>query len=213
VFLSRLLSAGTVIGLAACQSTWLVGPNASIAPRLPRPSSPMPDHGFQPPPSGFVSFCVRNPAQCTSPKEPSSAIVLDAAVWTLLVHTNDAVNITVRPMDDLLHHGRAEYWTLVLDGYGDCEDSALTKRKALIDAGVPSAALRIATAVTAKGKPHAVLTVATDHGDYVLDNLNAYIVPWSETGYTWIARQDAQNAWDWSAVGPELGAGTVAATH
>jgi predicted transglutaminase-like cysteine proteinase len=147
-------------------------------------------------PAGFVSFCVRNPGQC-APNEQGDRLVLDQNAWTLLVSVNDAVNTAVRPLEDGSHYGRAEYWTLVTDGYGDCDDYALTKRKALIDAGFPMAALRIATAVTRKGTRHAVLTVATDKGDYVLDNSHALILPWDQTGYFWLARQDAHNAWTW----------------
>jgi predicted transglutaminase-like cysteine proteinase len=179
----------------------------------PEPSSAMPPGHSQTVPAGFVSFCLRNPDQCGKAPDPAEMVTLDADTWTKLVKANDAVNTSIRPLDDLPHHGRAEYWTLAVDGYGDCEDSALTKRKALIEAGLPAGALRIATARTPRGNRHAVLTVATDHGDYVLDNLDAYILPWSKTGYVWIARQDAQNAWSWSAVGAESSAGTVAATR
>ena len=215
MFLSRFLSVFALTALAACQSTGLVNSSLPFAPSAyePEPSSAMPEGHAQTVPAGFISFCVRNPDQCASAKDAPDVVTLDQDLWTKLVLANDSVNTRVRPLDDLPHHGRAEYWTLVVDGYGDCEDSALTKRKALIDAGLPAGALRVATALTHRGNRHAVLTVATDKGDYVLDNLNPYILPWSETGYTWIARQDAHNAWSWSAVGPESPSGTVAATR
>jgi predicted transglutaminase-like cysteine proteinase len=215
VFLTRLCSVCAISALAACQSTGMLNSSLALAPSNyePEPSSAMPTGHAQTVPAGFISFCLRTPDQCGTTADQAAVVTLDADTWAKLLKANDAVNTNVRPLDDLPHHGRAEYWTLVVDGYGDCEDSALTKRKALIEAGLPAGALRVATALTPRGNRHAVLTVATDRGDYVLDNLNAYIVPWSQTGYTWIARQDAQNAWNWSAVGSESGAGTVAATH
>jgi predicted transglutaminase-like cysteine proteinase len=37
-----------------------------------------------------------------------------------------------------------EHWDIGADGYGDCDDYALAKRMALIEAGLPMRALRIA---------------------------------------------------------------------
>ena len=214
MFVSRFLTICALSVLAACQNVGYVAELPFAPPSYaPEPSTAMPAGHPQTVPAGFISFCLRNAEQCKTTRDAPSVVALDPAMWETLVRANDAVNTSARPLDDLPHYGRAEYWTLVVDGYGDCEDSALTKRKALIEAGLPAGALRIATALTGRGNRHAVLTVATDQGDYVLDNLNPYIVPWSETGYTWIARQDAQNAWSWSAVGPESPAGTVAATR
>ena len=34
------------------------------------------------------------------------------------------------------------------------------------------------------GEGHAILTVKTDHGEFVLDNLTDEIRPWDATGYT-----------------------------
>jgi predicted transglutaminase-like cysteine proteinase len=42
---------------------------------------------------------------------------------------------------------------------------------------------------TEKGEGHAVLTVATDNGDYVLDNQNKNVLFWSKTRYQFIKRQ------------------------
>jgi predicted transglutaminase-like cysteine proteinase len=44
---------------------------------------------------------------------------------------------------------------------------------------------------------HAVLTVKTDRGEFILDNQNPDIVLWSETGYHFVKRQSQidPNAW------------------
>ncbi len=100
-------------------------------------------------------------------------------------------------MDDQTHYGRAEYWNIPTDGFGDCEDYALTKRRDLMTAGFPAPALRIAVVLTDRNERHAVLTVATDRGDYVLDNLTSTIRNWDDTDYLWIERQDPSKAWGW----------------
>ena len=60
---------------------------------------------------------------------------------------------------------------------GDCEDYALAKQAALRAAGLPAGAVRLATARLPHGELHAVLTVETDRGTLVLDNLQRRVVP------------------------------------
>ncbi|MDE1939169.1 MAG: transglutaminase-like cysteine peptidase [Alphaproteobacteria bacterium] len=141
------------------------------------------------PPSGFVAFCRRDPDQCGNVKGGASVVVLNAAVWHTLWQVNTAWNTAVKPEEDAAHYGRVDYWTIPTDGYGDCEDYALAKRKSLADLGLPLGALRIALARTEDGTAHAVLDVVTDRGDYVLDNLASVVLPWTATHYAWIARQ------------------------
>lgn len=40
-----------------------------------------------------------------------------------------------------------------------------------------------------KGDGHAVLTVKTDRGEFVLDNQNEDVMAWNETGYRFVKRQ------------------------
>lgn len=101
----------------------------------------------------------------------------------------------------MVHYGRAEYWTIPTDGYGDCDDYALTKRKQLQEIGFPAAALRLAVVYSPRSQLHAVLTVATNKGDFVLDNLDDDIRPWNTTRYDWIEVQDAKDPMQWDRVG------------
>ncbi len=144
-------------------------------------------------PSGFLDFCRRNPQQCASGAPVT--VTLDSVLWHTLVTVNDAWNTAIKPMDDDAHYGRADYWTIPADGYGDCEDYALGKRQSLVERAIPASALSIALVHTRKGVPHAVLTVRTDHGDYVLDSLNPAVLPWLATGYDWMARQASGERW------------------
>lgn len=173
----------------------------------------MPDSAIvAPQPPGFVSFCMRFPAQCTVRPDASRTLALTVFWWSAIEEVNEAVNRAIRPRGDLEHYGRREYWTIPDDGWGDCEDYALTKRKLLMDAGMPPGALRIAVVKTGAGTEHAVLTVATDHGDYVLDNLVAAIRSWDHTGYRWIERQDPDHAWGWVWLEPSAAPLLTAAT-
>jgi len=173
----------------------------------------MPDSQIAAPaPAGFVSFCTRFPDQCMASKDAPSVVKLSPAQWLELQEVNQAVNLAIKPMDDERHYGRAEYWNIPTDGYGDCEDYALTKRRDLIAAGFPAKALRIAVVLTWRNESHAILTVVTDHGDYVLDNLTSSIRSWDDADYQWIERQDPNKAWGWVSLDPSGNPALVAST-
>ena len=90
-----------------------------------------------------------------------------------------------------------ERWSYPNDGYGDCEDYVLLKRRMLMQAGWPRQALLITVVRDKRGDGHAVLTVKTDKGEFILDNQNEEILLWSETGYRFVKRQSQsdQNVW------------------
>ncbi|MCY1373525.1 hypothetical protein D3C81_1974220 [compost metagenome] len=50
------------------------------------------------------------------------------------------------------------------------------------------------------GEGHAVLTVRTDRGDFVLDNLTDEVLRWDETEYTYLKRQAANNTGRWVTI-------------
>ena len=80
------------------------------------------------------------------------------------------VNSHVKPMTDMDHWGVVERWNYPDDGYGDCEDYVLLKRKMLMQEGWPREALLITVVRDQNGDGHAVLTVKTDKGEFILDN-------------------------------------------
>lgn len=148
-------------------------------------------------PPGFISFCSRFLDQCIGSSNGARIVHLDLLAQAALKTVTRSVNREIFPEDDGPHYGRAEYWDIPTDGYGNCKDYALTKRKRLIDAGFPERALRLAIVVTPRENRHVVLTVATDRGDLVLDNLNNDVKPWIEVGYRWLERQDASGGLGW----------------
>jgi predicted transglutaminase-like cysteine proteinase len=110
--------------------------------------------------------------------------------WRELEAVQADVNARVGYRTDLSLYGVEELWT-VADRQGDCEDYALAKRRALLARGWPVSALRLAVCTTSSGEGHAVLTVDTDQGVYVLDNRRPFVEPWAALPYTWIKRQSA----------------------
>ena len=62
--------------------------------------------------------------------------------------------------------------------------------------------LLITVVLQPNGDGHAVLTVRTDYGDYILDNMRGDVRLWSETGYTFIKRQSSEHAARWTKLGP-----------
>lgn len=148
-------------------------------------------------PIGWVSFCAENPRDCAgSPTQPRD-VVLSTKAWKDLVRVNHWVNQTIKPVTDMEHWGVVEKWSYPDDGYGDCEDYVLLKRRMLLAAGWPREALLITVVRDRKDEGHAVLTVKTDKGEYILDNQSEDVLLWSETGYRFVKRQSQadQNVW------------------
>jgi len=56
------------------------------------------------------------------------------------------------------------------------------------------------------GEGHAVLTVKTDRGDFVLDNLTDEVRPWTDTGYQFYKRQAQDDPNVWLSLGGATGA-------
>ncbi len=148
-------------------------------------------------PIGWIEFCADNPGDCRGGTTQARDIVMTQAAWKDLLRVNRWVNETVKPITDMDHWGVIEKWSYPTDGYGDCEDYVLLKRKMLIDAGWPREALLITVVRDKKGEGHAVLTVKSDKGEFVLDNQNEDVVAWTDTGYRFVKRQSQtdQNAW------------------
>ena len=140
-------------------------------------------------PIGWVEFCNDNPKDCSSAIAQPRDIVLTQTAWKDLVRVNRWVNENIKPITDMDHWGVIEKWSYPSDGYGDCEDYVLLKRKMLMEAGWPREALLVTVVRDKKGDGHAVLTVKTDRGEFVLDNQNEDVMAWNETGYRFVKRQ------------------------
>ena len=153
------------------------------------------------PPPGWVEFCAREPSECAGFKTARRHVALARKEWRDLVRVNSLVNWTIKPLTDIEHWGVADRWSYPDDGYGDCEDYVLLKRRMLIQSGWPRESLLITIVRDKKGQGHAVLTLTTDKGDYILDNQNDHIRLWWETGYRFIKRQSRFDPNVWVSLG------------
>ena len=165
------------------------------------------------PPIGWVEFCNENPNDCAARPTPARDVVLTTKVWKDLLKINRWVNDTIKPVTDLEHWGAVERWSYPDDGKGDCEDYVLLKRRMLMQAGWPREALLITVVRDHKGEGHAVLTVKTDKGDFILDNQAEDILLWFDTGYRFVKRQSQSDPNVWVALGdPRPATSTAAAS-
>ena len=190
---------GLAAGLVAFSASALADSDPVNSPR--RDTRFAVEYGTSLPPLGFVDFCRRDPSDCDAGEGSAARAAISTKSWRMLQMVNVTVNGAIAPVDDETLYGTAEYWTVPTDAW-DCEDVALLKKKQLEDAGFPAASLRLTVVLDEQGEGHAVLTVSTTRGDYILDNRRNDIRLWSRTGYTLLKRQSADNPRRWMALAP-----------
>ncbi len=152
-------------------------------------------------PYGWVDFCQRYKGECDGPATFARDLRLTARSLRDLSRVNARVNAAVEAVSDQEHWGLIDQWDYPADGRGDCEDVALLKRRMLIRLGYPAQALLMTVVKDKNGDGHAVLTARTDHGDFVLDNLDDTVRDWRATGYRFVKRQSQADANTWVAIG------------
>ena len=96
---------------------------------------------------------------------------------------NTKVNSDKTYLSDLLQYGVPDFWE-ANGKYGDCEDYALAKRNALLQAGWDKDKLGLCIC-EAFGSGHCCLWVHTDKGSFILDNNYDFPVKPSELPYKW----------------------------
>ncbi len=152
-------------------------------------------------PIGHYELCKRMPDECSVRSKNVMPEKMTHDFWQLIVNVNSDVNQKIKPLTDMEIYGVEEYWAYPdATGVGDCEDYVLLKRRDLMQAGISAANLLITVVRKPDGEGHAVLTVRTDKGDFVLDNLVEGVKNWSETDYTYLKRQAANNAGRWVSI-------------
>jgi predicted transglutaminase-like cysteine proteinase len=152
-------------------------------------------------PWGWADFCNRNPAECTTGALPAEDIELTAQSWSALGRVNILVNAMIQPLSDMDHWNMLDRWDIPTDGYGDCEDYALLKRKLLLAEGFPRQALLITVVKDENGEGHAILTIKTDRGDFILDNMRDEVKAWSQLPYRFVKRQSQTDPDVWEQIG------------
>jgi len=160
-------------------------------------------------PYGWMDFCGRRPEECEVPVLPAAELKLSSLNRVVLERINRRVNASIKPISNLDHWGTiVDHWDYPVDGMGDCKIYALYKRKLLMDVGIPRQALLMTIVRDHNDQGHAILTVKTDKGDLILDNMTDDIKLWDMTGYRFLKRQSQENPNIWVAIkGPSRVAG------
>ena len=154
-------------------------------------------------PYGWADFCSRRPEECRVDVADPVDVALTPAVMETLEAVNARANAEIEPVSNLDHWGTLlDHWDYPLDGKGDCKIYALWKRRLLLDMGFPRQALLMTIVRDLEGNGHTILTVKTDKGDVILDNMVAEIRYWDETGYKFVKRQSQADPNVWVSVGP-----------
>lgn len=110
---------------------------------------------------------------------------------------NRSFNKAVAYVPDSRNYGRRDHWATVGEvlgrGRGDCEDYAIVKMAALMRAGVPERSMSVLVLYDHGNRAfHAVLSVATSKGTYILDNMRDDV-------YLDVTRSDYQPLYSLSA--------------
>ena len=168
-------------------------------------------------PYGWADLCGRQPQECKVDVLDAADLRMTEKTAAILETINDKVNAEIAPVSNLEHWGTTlDHWDYPTDGKGDCKIYALWKRKLLIDIGFPRQALLLTVVRDLDGNGHTILTVRTDHGDFVLDNMVGTIRAWDATGYAYVKRQSQEDPNVWVSILPvssQAVAGLAAEQH
>jgi predicted transglutaminase-like cysteine proteinase len=143
-------------------------------------------------PAGWLNWCMVDLGRCANARH-AVTLTTTPLLLELLARVQREVNASIEPQPE--PPGR-DLWRADAAA-GDCEDYALAKRARLQAAGLPAGAMRLATAILPRGELHAVLTVETDRGTLVLDNLRRDVTALRTLDYAWQRVEDTQDSLAW----------------
>ncbi|MEO1249350.1 MAG: transglutaminase-like cysteine peptidase [Pseudomonadota bacterium] len=164
-------------------------------------------------PRPWLDFCRSDPSRTQCAHEPATVEMTGARLHQLMA-AQAMVHQSTEQRPDAVELG--DRWELIEHGQaGDCEDMALTKRDILMTWGWPAGALRPAICVinqdSAGSQLHAVLTVDTTAGTYVLGNLVDGVTTMDNSECAqWVMRSNGVH-WSWIEGGATIPLGPVSA--
>jgi predicted transglutaminase-like cysteine proteinase len=150
-------------------------------------------------PIGHYEFCKQFVSECEPVEGSGAAPKVTDYGWDVIREINRAVNFSVMPKTDLELFGKEEVWTYP-EIAGDCEDYVLLKRHMLMERGFSAGDVLITVVRKPDGEGHAVLTLRTSEGDFVLDNLEDDVKLWRDTPYSYLKRQASNNSGRWVTI-------------
>jgi predicted transglutaminase-like cysteine proteinase len=156
-------------------------------------------------PIGWYNLCQAQADECQAGPQRAVNVEFTQETRKLLGTVTTLANHTIQAQTDDEHYHidrktLVDWWTYPDDGAGDCSDYMMLKRKMLIEAGWPRSAALATVVIDQHGEGHAVLTVTTDQGDFVLDNLTDKVLRWDQTGYAYVKRQSREDENVWVAI-------------
>lgn len=107
--------------------------------------------------------------------------VKDKSFTDKLAFVNSGINQLIAYRKDKATYGKLDYWATPEETLnqrsGDCEDFAILKMAALLEAGVPATSMSLVVLQDKKRNFfHAILSVSTSSGTFILDSLNNKVV-------------------------------------
>ncbi len=150
-------------------------------------------------PIGHYEFCQKYQSECDIRSKLTPPPRVTEYGWKVIHDINKEVNSTIVAMTDLEVYGRDEVWEYPTTA-GDCEDFVLLKRRKLMERGFAVSDLLITVVRKPDGEGHAVLTLRTNEGDFILDNLSDDVKLWTNTNYTYLKRQASFNTGRWVSI-------------
>lgn len=160
-------------------------------------------------PYGWVDFCTRYRGECRTRVMKPEDVIFSRTTLDIMRRVNTAVNNRIKPKSDQEQWRVVDHWDYPTSGKGDCEDYVLQKRKMLMQQGFPRQSLLITVVKDERGDGHAVLTVKTSAGEYILDNLNPRVRPWRKVPYRFVKRQSQADPNTWVNIGEPTSAPLV----
>jgi len=126
----------------------------------------------------ILSRCRASAEMCPAAARKFLAIIAQGKAQTGRARIgiiNRAINLAIRPMSDLAQWGVIDRWSSPLEtfstGLGDCEDYAIAKYVALMQAGVAAEDVRLVVVRDlASGEDHAVVATRLNGDWIILDN-------------------------------------------
>ncbi|MEF2553268.1 transglutaminase-like cysteine peptidase [Aurantimonas sp. A2-1-M11] len=159
------------------------------------------------PPVGHRLFCHSHPDECRPSGGEAAARTVEPVTLTpeligAIAQLNEEINRRVEAKSDRELYGVEERWTYPSDAnQGDCEDYALLKRKLLNEReGIDLGNLLLTVVRKRDGEGHAILTLRTQRGEFVLDNLDRRVVAWRDAPYRFLKRQSVADPGRWNRV-------------
>ncbi len=134
-------------------------------------------------------------------------LILDSTAWNAIKDVQKSGNAQIRWVSDQDTWGQQEKWAFPKEtgrtSVEDCDGFTLWKMRELMRRGFPAGVLLFTICRTETGEGHAVLCVATDHGDYLLDNRYARVMSYDDMlrqGYKFLYRSKGKLTGRWDKI-------------